>query len=113
MSYPTQIWLGKSKFNIEIFERIKNNPFCNKPFGGLWTSTHGGKNGWDEFLIEEYDRTIKQFHQHIIEFYNDINVYEIDSLNDLKRLFGEYFMESEIPISSYCIMDFEKNVQNI
>lgn len=99
------IHYGHDSFDINKFNIVKNQEFSTKPFGGLWASRVGDKNGWKEWL--ETNEFSFEIIDSSFEFSlrNDAKILTIDNvkiLNELPRTKMQKLSKFRV------LLDFEK-----
>ena len=99
------IHYGSPKYKPELFKKVKNNLYRNKPEFGLWTSPIDSKYGWKEWCKEENFRDCNKDESFIIEINID-KMLVIDKEPDLKKI---PFLKSKYSYISG--IDFEKLVK--
>ena len=102
-----QVFIGKEP-KEELFSPIKNDLSFVKPHGGLWTSPFDEENktcGWvDWCLSEQLEWLDKDWW--LITPDDDLNIYIIDSVEDVKELVDKNNLENSY-ISWLACIDFE------
>lgn len=82
MSKLRLIHYGSSRYDPDKFLPISDEPFRNKPRGGLWTSPVGSGYSWHDWCkAESFGDLSKSFE---VEFNG--KVLQIDSIADMKSL---------------------------
>ena len=96
-------------FNIERFEKVRNRPFTNKPFGGFWASAEDAKYGWKQWCRQN------EFDMHRLKYVSrfKINTDKVLIIDTVEKAFAlperqEYPEEHCIRISYPILPDFEK-----
>lgn len=82
---------------------IKNGALPIKPYGGIWASPEGSKNGWREWCQAEQFDDLEKKHKVILEI-DMKNFITIDNISDLDKLHW-YNIVVGIEIEA---IDFEK-----
>lgn len=100
------IHYGHDKFNINLFKKIKNRPFLNKPDGGFWASGKHYKYSWKAWCeVENFSLgSFEKFFE--FELKENSNILTIDNLDKAIK-----FNNNKYPIFNKWI-DFERLSQN-
>lgn len=78
---------GSSKFDIELFDPIKNRYLSNKPFGGLWSSpTKDVDMSWERWSIVNEFRLDKLEEHFDFTIKDNARVLVIKDIKDLDKL---------------------------
>lgn len=99
------IHFGSNKFDIEKFKLIKNEPYRNKPSGGLWASPIGAAMGWKEWCENENFRECKEDNSFRFNVLDKANIYQINSVSDCMNM---PLVKTEYDIKIMLIPDFEE-----
>lgn len=86
METKEYIHYGDSHFKKELWKPIKNEPFRNKPLGGLWASAVDAKWGWRDWSECEHfnvERLEKSFCFTLSENANVLHVYSKTDLENV------------------------------
>ena len=97
------IHYGSSKYDADLFRPISDEPFRNKPKGGLWTSPIDASFGWNEWTIaEDFKRSDEYFE---VDFKG--TVLRINSIRDMNKLpWIEHGEMHFITFQAMCVPDF-------
>lgn len=107
------IHYGHKEFDINSFNKIKNETLWTKPLGGLWASRVDAEYGWKDWCESSGYKKCEENNSFKFTLDNKANVYHIYSVKDLEvlpRIFltnDEYFST----IDKYLI-DFENAVNS-
>lgn len=99
---------GSSEFDPKEFSPVTNNPWNNKPSGGLWTSPTGCEANWRQWCLKNdfwTTKTEKSFH---VLFQG--NVATIRNSDDLLELLERF--TSPLCITYSKTLDFEKMLKH-
>lgn len=99
------IHYGHDKFDDNLWEEIKNIPFC-KPYGGLWASDINAKFGWKEWNEEEHFRECNEKNSFKFKLKKNSKIYVVNDLADLYKLPFQQSVPKEIHDIFLCL-DFE------
>ena len=104
---------GRNSLREDMFNKVKNKEYINKPEGGIWSSPYTEneeyKSDWLRFCIEEDFNTGNIEIGVLFNIKEDSRVFVIDSMDDLKELYKKY-KRNERTGSILCeyYLDFEK-----
>ena len=80
------IHYGSKKFNIELFDEIKNVTAFTKPAGGLWACMINAKFGWKNWCELSGFRECKKENSFQFKLKNDTKILKITNANQLYEL---------------------------
>ena len=80
------IHYGHTKFDKDLFTKIKNVDCNTKPRGGLWASDINSKHGWKEWCNENEFRDCDKENSFTFTLSDDAKILYIESVNDLESL---------------------------
>ena len=101
------IHYGHTKFDKDLFTKIKNVDCNTKPRGGLWASDINSKHGWKEWCNENEFRDCDKENSFTFTLSDDVKILYIESVNDLQSL-PKVDDKFGINFSSWILLDFEK-----
>ena len=101
------IHYGHTKFDKDLFTKIKNVDCNTKPRGGLWASDINSKHGWKEWCNENEFRNCDKENSFTFTLSDDAKILYIESVNDLQSL-PKVDDKFGINFSSWILLDFEK-----
>lgn len=90
------------------FIPVRNRDYFNKPYGGLWTSTYRPETNdseWVAWCRDEKFGNVDDQTWHLLTPKTNVNIYTIDTLNDLCELLQKYHVENNKTHLQY--LDFE------
>ena len=103
------IHYGKTSFDINKFEPIRNDTNFTKPHGGFWASRIGAAFGWKEWCEQEEFRECKIENSFQFQLNKDAYVRHIHSLADLHSL-PRILNNTRPSAYDWCLIDFERCV---
>ena len=80
------IHYGHTKFDKDLFTKIKNVDCSTKPRGGLWASDINSKHGWKEWCNENEFRDCDKENSFTFTLSDDAKILYIEYVNDLQSL---------------------------
>ena len=101
----TYIHYGHTKFDKNMFTKIRNSVWRTKPEGGLWASDIKAVRGWKDWCEEEQFRDCKEDDSFSFTLSDSAKVLYISSVDDLKSLPK---VKSELGSVLWVLLDFEK-----
>ena len=101
------IHYGHTKFDKDLFTKIKNVDCSTKPRGGLWASDIYTKYGWKEWCNENEFRDCDKENSFTFTLSDNAKILYIESVNDLQSL-PKVDDKFGINFSSWILLDFEK-----
>lgn len=93
-----------------VIEPVSNEGYWNKPRGGLWTSTYRPEShdsAWVEWCRYEDFGDVDKKAWYLLTPKANINIYTIDSQEDLCKLLNEYSVLFQNPHFEKHYLDFE------
>lgn len=97
------IHYGHKRFSLESFQPVKNEPYHNKPRGGLWASPVDAPFGWKDWCEAEEYAECDEANSFTFTLNEKANVYLISFVEEVKAM-----PSVECELKSMFLPDFEK-----
>lgn len=98
------IHYGHKTFDLNQFQKVKNQDCIPKPSGGLWASREDAAYGWREWS-EETDLKVNRDEYFVFELKDNAKVLTIKSLEQLEELPQ---VKPPLSLPFWVILDYEK-----
>lgn len=103
---------GATAFDKSKFNRIRNRPYWNKPFGGLWASPCNAKYGWKEWNDGENYFVCDDKNSFTFTLSENARILTVQNMLDFKNMKAKY-QSPNLPGDIYddfliTAFDFEK-----
>jgi hypothetical protein len=103
-----QLHITKSQnLSEEIIIPIRNRTPMNKPHGGLWTSTYNSEYGSDWIRWCKSENFSDHFDGFILYPKGDAKILIVDTVEDLRNIFGQYMVKDNPMAHMMPAIDFE------